>query len=80
MSGDHYVKNIGAYVKEKVMNHGRQINAKQQSPFTTGYRTERDTSLELDAKHLNYFQEMIGCPRWAIKLGQADIETDFALL
>ena len=38
MSGNHYVNNIVANVEGKIMNHGRQINAKQQSPFTTGYR------------------------------------------
>ena len=38
MSGDHYVKNIVANVEEKLMNHGRQLNANQQSPFNPGYR------------------------------------------
>ena len=40
IAGDHYVKNIVANVEDKIMKHGRQINAKQQSPFTTGYRPE----------------------------------------
>ena len=66
MSGDHYVKNIVANVYKKLMNHGRQITAKQQSPFTTGYRHEMDPSPELDTKQINYFQEMIGCLCWSI--------------
>ena len=80
MSGDHYVKNIVANLEEKLMNHVRQINTKQYSPFTTGYRPEMDTSPELDANQLNYFQEMIGCLRWAIKLGRSDIAKEVALL
>ena len=44
MSGDHYVKNIVANGEDKLINHGHQINAKQQSPFITGYRTDMDTS------------------------------------
>ena len=56
MSGDYYVKNIMVNVEEKFMNHGRQLNEKQQSPFTTGYRPEMETSPELDSKQLKYFQ------------------------
>ena len=52
MSGEHYFKNIMANVEDKLMNHKRQLNAKQQSPFTTGYRPEMDTLPELDAKQL----------------------------
>ena len=61
MSGDHYVKNIVANVEYKLMNHERQLNTKKQLPFTTGYIPEMDTSSELDAKKLTYFQERIGC-------------------
>ena len=39
-----------------------------------------DTLTELDAKQLNYFQEMIGFLRWAIKLGRVDIATEVALI
>ena len=60
MSGENHVKKIVAKVEYKLINHGRQINAKQQSPFTTGYRPEMDTSPKLDDKNFNYFQEMIG--------------------
>ena len=60
--GDHYAKNIVAHVEDKLMNHGCQLNAKQQSPFTTGYIPE------------------IGCLRWAVELGRADIAAEVALL
>ena len=43
MSGEHYVKNIVAYVEDELMNHRRQLYTKQQSPFITGYRPEMDT-------------------------------------
>ena len=63
MSGNHCAKNIVANVEYKLMNHVHQLNAKQQSPFTTGYRTKMDTSTELDDNKINYFKEMIGCLR-----------------
>ena len=37
-------------------------------------------SPELDAKRLNYFQENMGRPRWAIELGQVNTATEVALL
>ena len=80
MSGNHYVKNTVAKVDEKLMNHGSQLNVKQQSSFTTVYITDMYTFPELDTKQLNYFQEMIGCLRWAIKLGRAAIATEVALI
>ena len=80
ISGDHYVKNVVTNVQRKLQAHGRELNAKQQSPMTTGYRPELDTSPELDANNISYYQELIGCLRWAIELGRADIATEVALL
>ena len=44
MPGDHYVNNIVANVEDKLMNHWRQLNVKQKSPFTTGYIPEMGMS------------------------------------
>ena len=79
MSGNHYVKNVVAKVEEKLMNHGCQINAKQQLLFTNGYRPEMYTSPELDAKHLNFFQKIIGCVCWAIELAKSDIVIEVSI-
>ena len=56
------------------------LNANQRSPFTIGYRPEMDTTPELKGDQVNYFQEVIGCLRWAIELGRADIATEVSLL
>ena len=44
MSVENYVKSIVDNVEDKILNHVRQLNAKQQSLFTTGYRPEMNTS------------------------------------
>ena len=80
MSGDKYVANLVADVKKKLEQAGRSLNAKQKSPFTIGYRPEMDTTPELGDDQVNYFQEIIGCLRWAIELGRADIALEVSLL
>ena len=67
-------------IDNKFMNHGRQLNAKQQSPFTTEYIPEMDTYPELYVRQINYSEEFIGCLRLAIESGPADIATEVALL
>lgn len=80
MSGDHYVKSIVEDIQAKLNKIGRQLNANQQSPFSSGYRPEFDTSPELDDEGVSTFQELIGCYRWAIELGRADIAVEVSLL
>ena len=80
MSGDHYVKSIVEDIQAKLAKSGRQLNANQKSPFSSGYRPEFDTSPELDDEDVSTFQELIGCYRWAIELGRADIAVEVSLL
>ena len=80
MSGDHYVKSVVDDIETKLAKQDRRLNANQRSPFTTGYRPEFDTSPELDEDGVSTFQELIGCYRWAIELGRADIAVEVSLL
>ena len=80
MSGDHYCQSIVNDVQAKLKKHGRQLNANQKSPCSAGYRPELDTSHELDEHSISDFQEIIGCLRWAIELGRADIAVEVSLL
>ena len=56
-AGNHYVNNVIANIKKKLMDNGRELNAKQQSPFLTGYRPESNKSPEFYEENTNYFQE-----------------------
>ena len=80
MSGDDYIEKVVADVNKNLMAHGRELNANQRSPFTTGYRPELDVSLELNDENFSYFQELIGILRWAVELGRADIAVEVSLL
>ena len=80
MSGDKYVANLVADVKTKLGQAGRSLNANQRSPFSIGYRPEMDTTPELTDNQVRYFQEIIGCLRWAVDLGRADIAVEVSLL
>ena len=80
MSGDHYCRSIVNDVQAKLNKQGRQLNANQKSPCSAGYRPELDTSHELDEYSITDFQEIIGCLRWAIELGRADIAVEVSLL
>ena len=79
-SGDDYVKSVIEDIQAKLGKDGRQLNANQCSPVSSGYRPELDTSPELVGDSISDFQEVIGCLRWAIELGRGDIATEVALL
>ena len=80
LSGDDYVKNIVANVQKKLQADGRQLNAKQSSPLTIGYRPELDVSQELSGDSWSWYNQLIGELRWAIELGRADIATEVSLM
>ena len=56
MFSDNDTNYIINSVQHNIMSHGMNINANQVSPFIIGYRPELDTSRELDADNINYFQ------------------------
>lgn len=80
LSGDDYVRNIVNQVQAKLQQQGRQLNAKQISPLTKGYRPELDVTAELDDEGYQWYNELIGELRWAIELGRIDIATEVSLM
>ena len=80
MSSDKYcaaaVENVSNVLEKK----GVRLPSKCSTPFSSGYRPEQDTSPELKADGMTYFQELIGVLRWAVELGRVDILLEVSLL
>jgi hypothetical protein len=49
-------------------------------PLAPDYRPELETSEELKADGVQYYQELIGVLRWAVELGRVDILLETSLL
>ena len=80
MSSDKYctamVKNIETVLKDK----GLRLPSKCATPLSTGYKPELDSTGELKADGLQWYQEIIGCLRWAVELGRIDILLETSLM
>ena len=80
MSADKYcmalVKNIEAVLRKK----GLRLQSKCVTPLTNGYKPELDSTGELKADGLQWYQEIIGCLRWAVELGRIDILLETSLM
>ena len=50
------------------------------TPMSSHAQPELDASMELNAKDITFYQEMIGMLRWAIELGRVDIHLEVSLL
>ncbi len=64
MLSDLYVKRVVTGVERKLEEIGKRLSTKVSTPMSQGYKTETDTTPELDAKRANCFQELIGVLRW----------------
>jgi len=73
MSPDTYVKRAVQEVERKLDEVGKKLAHKVQTPLSSGYRPELDTSRELNAEQLNYYQGLIGVLRWICELGRIDV-------
>ena len=80
LSSEKYVKTAVANVEEKLAKSRLKLPSKCAMPFVTGYHPSEDTSKELDAEGMRYYQELIGVLRWAIELGRVDILLEVSLL
>ena len=82
MSSDSYVKNAVQTVEKTIKEVGMEFLPKKkiETPITSGYKPESDSSAELDPERLNYFQGLIGVLRWICELGRLDIVLPVALL
>ena len=62
-----------------LMEHGRELTAKQKSPLISGYRPKIYVSPDLDQYIPCYSQELIGIIRWAIELGRSYFYVEVSL-
>ena len=79
MSSVKYLKAAIANVEAK-LGPNEKLPTRCDTPFSSGYHPAEDTTPELDANGLQYFQEMIGVLRWAVEIGRVDILLEVALL
>lgn len=77
MSSDPYVsravQDLERELAEQGTGFGNQLSGKASTPLSTKYRPELDTTPELDASRINYYQGLIGILRWMCELGRIDI-------
>ena len=60
LSSEKYIKMAVVNVEEKLAKSNQKLPTKCKTPFALGYHPSEDTSNELNAEGLNYFQELIG--------------------
>jgi hypothetical protein len=73
MSAEKYVLASAKNVESVLAKRGLRLPTKCYTPLPTDYRPELETSEELKADGLQYYQELIGVLRWAVELGRVDI-------
>ena len=80
MSASQYtqeaVRNVEIHLKKK----GLSLRKGSNSPLTTYYRPECDTSPELDAYDSSYYASLIGILRWLVELGRIDITCETSMM
>ena len=73
MSAKKYVTAAVKNVEEALAKKGLRLPSKCYTPLTTDYKPELETSPELKADGVQYYQELIGILRWAVELGKVNI-------
>ena len=75
------------YLKAAIENVERQLpkwnlkfTNKVNTPLIQGYKPELDLSEELDSDRVTFYQELMGMLRWAIEIGQVDINYEVSIL
>jgi hypothetical protein len=80
LSPEKYVEASVKNVEEKLAKDGFRLPSKCQTPIKSDYHPSDDTSPELNAAGLTYYQEQIGVLCWAVEIGRLDILLEVALL
>ncbi len=79
MSAEKYVTAAVKNVEEALSKRGLRLLSKCYTPMPTDYKPELETSPELKADGVQYYQELIGIHRWAVELGRVDILLETSL-
>jgi len=80
MSSEKYCKAAVKNIEEKLAKSGKRLPTRCGTPLKHGYKPELDTSPELKADGLQYYQELIGVLRWAVELGRVDLLLETAIM
>jgi hypothetical protein len=80
MSAEKYVTAAVKNVEEALSKRGLRLPSKCYTPLPTDYKPELETSPELKADGVQYYQELIGILRWAVELGRVDILLETSLM
>ena len=73
MSAADYCKAAVENVEVRLAKTGEALPRKCNTPLASSYVPELDTTPELKADGLHYYQELIGVLRWAVEIGRVDI-------
>jgi hypothetical protein len=57
-----------------------KLPVRSDTPMSTTYRPELDTSPEVSPEVANWYQSAIGILRWAVELGRIDLTTETSML
>jgi hypothetical protein len=80
MSPEAYVKSAVATVEETLAKSGRRLPGKCVTPFACNYSPWLETTEELKADGVQFYQELIGVLRWSVEIGRVDILLETSLL
>ena len=71
-----------SYIKSTIINPETELDTihsskpkKVETPLSSGYIPETDSSRELNSRQINFYQGLIGTLRWICELGRIDIFT-----
>ena len=73
MSSDKYIKSAIANIKVELEKIQYILPTCIITSLSARYRTELDTSKELNSKQVSFYQDIIGTLRWICELGCIDI-------
>ena len=75
-----YVQDAVKSVEEHLARTSIKLPSKALTPIQTSYRPEIDTTVELNATELAYYQSIIGILRWMVELGRVNICLEVSML
>lgn len=80
ISSDKYCAAMVKNVEDVLEKKGLRLPSKCVTPLRSGYKPELDCTGELKADGLAWYQEMVGCLRWAVELGRVDILLEVSVM
>ena len=80
MNSTDYIKAALDNVSKQIEKRGGKFSSRVSTPMAAEYRSELDSSPELNEDETTHFQELIGILRWAVEIGRVDILTELSML